>query len=50
MGQNVGMFRLGHLNVGVAELDRFGAFYGRWFGFARVLAAGHIVELHFEPR
>ena len=32
------MLRLGHLNISVADLDRSVAFYGRWFGFDRVLA------------
>ena len=32
------MFRLAHLNISVADLDRASAFYGRWFGFDRVLA------------
>jgi catechol 2,3-dioxygenase-like lactoylglutathione lyase family enzyme len=31
------MLRLGHLNITVSDLDRSAAFYGRWFGFDRVL-------------
>lgn len=32
------MLRLGHLNITVADRDRSTDFYGRWFGFDRVLA------------
>jgi len=38
VGQNADMYRLAHLNISVADLDRASAFYGRWFGFDRVLA------------
>jgi catechol 2,3-dioxygenase-like lactoylglutathione lyase family enzyme len=32
------VLRLGHLNLTVTDLDRSTAFYGRWFGFDRLLA------------
>ena len=32
------MLRLGHLNLTVADTEAAAAFYGRWFGFQRVLA------------
>ena len=32
------MLRFGHLNITVADLGRSVAFYGRWFGFDRVMA------------
>jgi len=32
------MLRLGHLNIGVADIDRSCEFYGRWFGFDRLMA------------
>ena len=56
------MLRLGHLNLTVADRARAAAFYGRWFGFDRVLAqyddgtifvsdaAGFELALHEGPR
>lgn len=33
-----GGMRLGHLNITVTDVDTATLFYGRWFGFDRVLA------------
>jgi catechol 2,3-dioxygenase-like lactoylglutathione lyase family enzyme len=56
------VLRLGHLNITVSDVGRSTDFYGRWFGFDRVLAeypdgtrfvtdrSGFELGLHHESR
>ena len=41
MLHDVDVLILRHLNIPVADIDRSSAFYGRWFGFDRLLAEYH---------